>query len=97
MRYTHALGDCNHLERGKPRCVPVENDQVRRPLRQCRNGGGTAGDDVHVESRITESAPKWLYRRNVLVDYQNLLFGFGGGHGNCAIWGSALYRMLTLS
>ena len=76
-RPAHAL---NHLERGETRHVPVDDDQMRRPLRHGGDGRGAVGDGAHDETRFAQSLAQRLDCGNIPIDDQYLFIGFGGKH-----------------
>ena len=77
------------------RHVPIEDDQMRRPFRHCRNRRSTVRDRAHHESRFRELLTQWLDCSNIPIDDQNL-FGFCDGHRRRDIREIQLYINLTV-
>ena len=68
----------NNLERCETRHVPIDDDQVRWPLRHRCNSRGTVGDGAHHETGFAESLTERFDSGYIPIDDQYLFIGFGG-------------------
>ena len=85
----------NQVERGETRHVPIDDDQMRRPLGYSGDGRSTVGDRADDEPGIGQFLPERFDCGNIPIDDEYLFIGIDGEHTSGAIIDAASYSSLT--
>ena len=93
---SHAAHALDQVQGGEARHVPVDDDQVRRPLGYRKQSGIAVGDGAHREPLVRKLLTERFDGDDIPIYDEYLFIGIGGEHRRRAIRDTKLYNSLTL-